>query len=90
MFPATFLLWVAVGIVAGILAGRVLSAHGFGVGIDIAAGVIGALLGGYAAGLAGLGPNLLLQVVAALLGALFLLVMMKAIGFGRGRTPYVF
>ncbi|HVD00930.1 MAG TPA: GlsB/YeaQ/YmgE family stress response membrane protein [Candidatus Dormibacteraeota bacterium] len=84
-------LWTVAGVVAGILAGKVLSAHGFGVMMDVAAGVIGAFLGGYAAGLMGVAAgSLALQVIVALLGSLFLLVMMKAIGFGRGRTPYVY
>lgn len=84
-------LWSAVGVLTGLLAGRVLSGHGFGVPMDVAAGVIGAFLGGYAAGLLGVpAASLALQVLVACAGAVFLLVMLKAIGFGRGRTPYVY
>jgi uncharacterized membrane protein YeaQ/YmgE (transglycosylase-associated protein family) len=86
----TLLLWLVVGVIAGVLAGRVLSAHGFGVYMDVAAGVIGAFLGGYTAGLAGLQPNPILQIIVALVGAVFMLVLLKAIGFGRGRTPYLY
>lgn len=84
-------LWPAVGVLTGLLAGKVLSGHGFGVPMDVAAGVIGAFLGGYAAGLMGVAPgSLILQVMVALLGAVFLLVMLKAIGFGRGREPSLY
>lgn len=78
-----------VGAIAGVLAGRVLSGHGFGVLMDVLAGVIGAFLGGYAAGLLGVGPNPILQIAVALLGAVFLLVLLKTIGFGRGRTSFL-
>jgi uncharacterized membrane protein YeaQ/YmgE (transglycosylase-associated protein family) len=83
-------LWLVVGVIAGVLAGRVLSGHGFGVYMDVAAGVIGALLGGYSAGLMGVSTNPLLQVLVALAGAVFMLVLLKAIGFGRGRTNYLY
>ena len=84
------LLWLASGAVAGVLAGRVLSGHGFGVAMDVVAGLIGSLLGGYTAGLLGVSPNPLLQVLVALAGAVFMLVLLKAIGFGRGRSPHLY
>ena len=84
-------LWLIVGIVSGVLAGRVLSGHGFGVGMDVIAGSIGALLGGYSAGLAGVSAgNPLLQAAVALVGAVVMLVLLKAIGFGRGRTTLLY
>jgi uncharacterized membrane protein YeaQ/YmgE (transglycosylase-associated protein family) len=87
----TFLVWLVTGVIAGALAGRVLSRHGFGVTMDVIAGVIGAFLGGYAAGLMGIAAgNLALQVVVALAGAVFLLTLLKAIGFGRGQAPIVY
>ena len=83
-------LWAVTGVVAGVLAGRVLSAHGFGVPMDVAAGVIGALLGGYTAGIAGVSGNPFLQVLVALAGAVFMLGLLKAIGFGRGRETELY
>jgi uncharacterized membrane protein YeaQ/YmgE (transglycosylase-associated protein family) len=84
-------LWLVVGVIAGALAGRVLSGHGFGVGIDVFAGSIGGLLGGYSAGLAGISPtNAILQVIVALLGGVVMLVLLKAIGFGRGRSTALY
>jgi uncharacterized membrane protein YeaQ/YmgE (transglycosylase-associated protein family) len=86
-----FLVWLVTGVVAGVLAGRVLSGHGFGIPMDVIAGVIGAFLGGYAAGLMGVAAgNLLIQVIVAGAGAAFVLAMLKAIGFGRGRTTFLY
>ena len=39
-------LFILIGLIAGALAGRVVSGHGYGVLGDIAVGVIGALLAG--------------------------------------------
>ncbi len=80
----TFLLWVAVGAIAGFLASRVVGT-GFGLVGDIIIGVVGAFLGGWIfralgwptpfAGMAG-------TVVIAFVGAVLLMLMLRAL---RGR-----
>ena len=77
----TFLLWVAVGAIAGFLASLVVGT-GFGLLGDIIVGVIGAFLGGWIfralgwhapfAGIAG-------TVVIAFVGAVLLMLMLRAV-----------
>lgn len=42
-----FVLFVLIGLVAGALAGRVVSGHGYGMLGDVTVGMVGALLGGW-------------------------------------------
>ena len=42
-----FILFVLIGLIAGALAGRVVSGHGYGMLGDLVVGVIGAFLGGW-------------------------------------------
>ena len=78
--------FLLVGLVAGFLAGKVVSGHGFGVLMDMVVGVIGAFLGGFIAGLMGIGAtNIIMQIIVAFVGAVILLVILRAIGVGRGR-----
>ena len=42
----SIVVWLLVGLVAGFLAGKVVSGHGYGVLVDIVVGIIGAFLGG--------------------------------------------
>ena len=62
---------VAVGVVAGWLAGRVLRGNGFGLLGDIAAGVVGAVLGGSILRMAGMnvGGVVIGTLIAAAVGA---------------------
>jgi len=41
------LLWILVGLVAGWLAGRSLEGNGYGLSMDLAMGVAGAIVGGF-------------------------------------------
>jgi uncharacterized membrane protein YeaQ/YmgE (transglycosylase-associated protein family) len=49
-----FLIWLIIGLLAGFLASRVIRRGGYGLGGDIVVGLIGAVLGGFLAGLLGL------------------------------------
>ena len=53
------LVWLVVGLVAGWLAGKVMTGHGFGIIVDILVGIVGAFIGGYMAGLVGIAVRLL-------------------------------
>jgi uncharacterized membrane protein YeaQ/YmgE (transglycosylase-associated protein family) len=82
-----------VGLVAGYLASRVVTGHGFGVGGDIVVGVIGALIGAFILGawvtdpvLVPLGiaaGSLVAQVIVAFIGAVILLAVLRLVA-GRG------
>jgi len=83
----TFLLWVAVGAIAGFLAALVVGG-GFGLVGDIILGVVGAFVGGWLfrvlgwhapfAGLAG-------TVAVAFVGAALLLLLLRVVRSGRAR-----
>jgi uncharacterized membrane protein YeaQ/YmgE (transglycosylase-associated protein family) len=83
----TFLLWIAIGAVAGYLASLV-AGGGFGLVGDIVIGVVGAFIGGLLfrslgwhapfAGIAG-------TITVAFVGAVILLVLLRVVRSGRHR-----
>ena len=75
-----FVVWIIVGGVAGFLASKVLTGKGMGLLWDVVVGILGAFLGGWLAGLAGIAvTSLLLEVVVAFVGAMILLVVFRAL-----------
>jgi uncharacterized membrane protein YeaQ/YmgE (transglycosylase-associated protein family) len=75
-----FIVWIIVGAVAGFLASKVLTGKGMGLLFDILVGIIGAFVGGWLAGLAGIAvTNIIVQVVVAFVGAMILLVVFRAL-----------
>jgi uncharacterized membrane protein YeaQ/YmgE (transglycosylase-associated protein family) len=82
-----------VGLVAGYLASRVVTGHGFGVGGDIVVGVLGALIGAFILGawvtdhiLVPLGiaaGSLVAEIIVAFIGAVILLAVLRLVA-GRG------
>ena len=78
-----FLWFILIGIAAGWLAGQIMKGGGFGLIGDLVVGVIGALLGGWLFGLAGIGAGGLLgQLVVATVGAIVLLLLLRLIKRG--------
>ena len=76
--------FLLVGLVAGFLAGKVVSGHGFGILMDMLVGIIGAFLGGFVAGMMGIAAtNIIMQIIIAFVGAVILLLILRAIGVGR-------
>jgi uncharacterized membrane protein YeaQ/YmgE (transglycosylase-associated protein family) len=77
------LIWIIVGAIAGFLASKVLTGKGMGLLWDIVVGILGAFLGGWLAGLAGLpvdtGTFTVGGLVAAFIGAVILLVVFRAL-----------
>jgi uncharacterized membrane protein YeaQ/YmgE (transglycosylase-associated protein family) len=72
--------WIIVGAVAGFLASKVLTGKGMGLLWDIVVGILGAFLGGWLAGLAGISvANIFMAVVVAFVGAVILLVVFRAL-----------
>ena len=79
----TILIWCLVGLVAGFLASRVALGHGLGLFGDVIVGILGAFLGGWLAGLAGIpvatGTFSVSGLIAAFVGAVILLVVFRAL-----------
>ena len=80
-----FILFVLIGLLAGALAGRVVSGHGYGMGGDITVGMAGAFLGGWIFTMFGgvAGAEMLVSLVVAFIGALALLWAIRLIAPAR-------
>jgi len=83
------LVWIIVGAIAGFLASKVLTGKGMGLLWDIVAGIVGAFLGGWLAGLVGIpvdtGTFTVSGLVAAFIGAVIVLIAFRAVT-SRGRV----
>jgi uncharacterized membrane protein YeaQ/YmgE (transglycosylase-associated protein family) len=83
-----FLVLLVVGVIAGLLASRIIGGTGRGVLVDIVIGVIGAIVGHWLFGLLNinLGPGVLPMIIVAFVGAAILLVLWAGLsgGFARG------
>ena len=79
------LLFILIGLIAGALAGRVVSGHGYGVVGDIVVGVVGAFLGGwiFATFLGVGGGGFFISLFMAFVGAVALLWLIRLIIPGR-------
>jgi uncharacterized membrane protein YeaQ/YmgE (transglycosylase-associated protein family) len=79
--PGGILAWLIVGLIAGFLAGKVMSGGGYGVVGDIVVGIVGAFLGGLIANL--LFPSasfgLIGSIIVAFLGACVLVAILHAV-----------
>jgi len=81
-------IFIVVGLVAGFLASRVVLGHGRGLLWDIIIGILGAIIGGWLAGLlhisVNVGPSILNQIIIAFAGAVILLLIWRLV-FRRGK-----
>lgn len=75
------LLWsLLIGAVAGWLAGQIMKGEGYGLGVNILLGVVGGLLGGWVFSILGLATTSILgQLICATVGAVLLVVLVRAI-----------
>jgi uncharacterized membrane protein YeaQ/YmgE (transglycosylase-associated protein family) len=74
------IVWLIIGAIAGFLASKVLTGKGMGLIWDIVVGIIGAWVGGFLAGLAGISAsNIFIEIVIAFVGAVILLVVFRAV-----------
>ena len=75
--------WIVVGAIAGFVASKVVTGRGMGLLWDIVVGILGAFMGGWLAGLAGLevspGTFTLGGLLSAFVGAVILLVVFRAL-----------
>jgi uncharacterized membrane protein YeaQ/YmgE (transglycosylase-associated protein family) len=76
-----FLLFILIWLIAGALAGRVVSGHGYGVVGDIVVGVVGAFVGGwiFATFLGTGGGGFFISLFTAFIGAVALLWLIRLI-----------
>jgi uncharacterized membrane protein YeaQ/YmgE (transglycosylase-associated protein family) len=64
--------WIVVGLVAGWAAGKIMKGSGYGTLMDIALGIVGAVVGGFLLGLLGIhGEGLIGSILVAIVGAVF-------------------
>lgn len=81
--------WLVIGVIAGWLAGLVMRGGGYGLIGDLITGVLGALFGGWLAGLVFGGDYLtginVPTIFVALVGALILIAIQRALFGGRSR-----
>jgi uncharacterized membrane protein YeaQ/YmgE (transglycosylase-associated protein family) len=70
----SYLEWIVVGMIAGWLAGKVMSGRGYGVIVDIILGLLGGVLGGWIFGKLGVWPagGILGSLIVAFIGAVIL------------------
>jgi uncharacterized membrane protein YeaQ/YmgE (transglycosylase-associated protein family) len=80
-----FMFFILIGLIAGALAGRVVSGHGYGMIGDIFVGVVGAFLGGwiFAALLGVAGGGFFVSLFMAFIGAVVLLWLLRLLVPGR-------
>lgn len=80
-----FILFILIGLIAGALAGRVVSGHRYGVPGDIGVGIVGAFLGGsiFATFLGVGGGGFSISLFMAFVGAVALLWLIRLIVPGR-------
>jgi uncharacterized membrane protein YeaQ/YmgE (transglycosylase-associated protein family) len=72
----SLILFLAIGLLAGWLAGNIMKGRGFGLLGNLAVGVIGSFVGGLLFRLIGLGPtNIVGSLIAAVVGAVVLLYL---------------
>lgn len=79
--------WILLGLIAGFIASRIVGAEGQGCMIDIALGLVGALVGGLL--FSALGENVLwtfspTSMLVAVIGAVIVLVIYHAVTGRRG------
>jgi len=83
--------WILIGLIAGYLASMIMGRGGYGIVGDIIIGLVGALIGGFLASLLGLGglnandPISWGSFIIALIGAIILIAVVRALSGGRTR-----
>ena len=85
----TFLTWIIVGLVAGVLASLVMGGTGYGIIGDIIIGIIGAFVGGWVFSVLGVASplgGLAGTILVAFVGAVLLLFILRLIRGGTRRS----
>ena len=86
----TFLTWLIVGLIAGVLASMVMGGTGYGLIGDIIIGIVGAFVGGWlfsALGVASPLGGLAGTILVAFIGAVVLLFIIRLVRRGTRGAP---
>jgi uncharacterized membrane protein YeaQ/YmgE (transglycosylase-associated protein family) len=86
----TFLTWLIVGLIAGVLASLVMGGTGYGLIGDIIVGIVGAFVGGWifsALGVASPLGGLAGTILVAFIGAVVLLFILRLLRRGTRDVP---
>lgn len=86
----TFLTWLIVGLIAGVLASMVMGGTGYGLIGDIIIGIVGAFVGGWifsALGVASPLGGLAGTILVAFIGAVVLLFLIRLVRRGTRGAP---
>ena len=78
----SFFAWLIMGLIAGFIASKLVNKHGEGVAMDIVLGIIGAVVGGFIAKLAGFTGVTgfdLYSILVSVVGAVIVLVAYHAV-----------
>ncbi|MBO0784185.1 MAG: GlsB/YeaQ/YmgE family stress response membrane protein [Ktedonobacteraceae bacterium] len=80
-----WIVWIVIGGIAGAIADRLMQGNQLGIVGNIIVGILGGLLGGVILGLFGISVSgIFLTFVTALVGAIILLWIARAVTGGRG------
>jgi uncharacterized membrane protein YeaQ/YmgE (transglycosylase-associated protein family) len=79
--PITIIIWLAIGAVAGWLAGVIMKGGGFGLVGDIVVGIVGALIAGFLLPKLGIviGGGIIAAIINAVIGACILLFVIRLV-----------
>lgn len=81
MEPVALIIWLAIGAVAGWLAGQIMKGGGFGLVGDMVVGIVGAAIAGYLLPRLGIviGGSILGAIINATIGACLLLFVLRLV-----------
>ncbi len=81
--------WIVIGLIAGLVAAKIVDGGGMGFVRDTITGLVGAVIGGLilhaVRGGTHTSPNIIIEIVVALIGAVILLAIVKAMTHGGVR-----
>ncbi|MDX6709524.1 MAG: hypothetical protein QOH96_540 [Blastocatellia bacterium] len=79
----SILSWIVLGLIAGFIASKLVNRTGEGILLDIALGIVGAVIGGYLTSLLGISAGVtgvnIPSLIVAILGAVVFLVVYHAL-----------
>lgn len=80
MVITSLIIFLAIGALAGWLAGNIMKGSGFGIIGNIVVGIVGAVLGGFLIGLLGfIAVGLIASIISATVGAIVLLYIVSLV-----------
>jgi uncharacterized membrane protein YeaQ/YmgE (transglycosylase-associated protein family) len=82
--------WIVIGLIAGAISSRIVRGRGMGCILDIVVGVVGAVVAGFLLSLLAPGTvvtGFWLPLIAAIVGAVILLAVVRLLTGGRRRGP---